>query len=358
MRSSYRRTKGNLVASALAGAWRATPSSELDITESQLDEITPLFCSSGGAGLGWWRVRTTRLSETPSGQVLRQAYRLQTLQSAIHEEEIQKVFRLLREAGVEPILAKGWAAANFYPDQALRAYGDIDLLVSDDQFARAENVLQSEEASDCWVDLHRSFAELPDRKVEKLFERSTLLDLNGHQIRVLSDEDHLALLAIHLLKHGAWRPLWLCDIGAVVESIPSTFDWSICLGPNQKKATWILVAVRLAGSLLNAKTEHLALSREKAELPQWLIASVLRQWDKPVAGDRPPMSHPRPMSSFLKSPRGLWEGLQQRWPDPILATVSVNGSFSEIPRLPYQVGNCLLRTGQFLKDLRWRLQNS
>ena len=96
MRSSHRRTKGNLVASALAGAWRATPSSELNITESQLDEITPLFCSSGGAGLGWWRVRTTRLSETPSGQVLRQAYRLQTLQSAIHEEKIQKVFRLLR----------------------------------------------------------------------------------------------------------------------------------------------------------------------------------------------------------------------------------------------------------------------
>jgi hypothetical protein len=39
--------------------------------------------------------------------------------------------------------------------------------------------------------------------------------------------------------------------------------------------------------------------------------------------------------------------LGQRWPNPILATVSVNGQFNSFPRLPYQLGNCLVRGVSF-----------
>jgi hypothetical protein len=157
------------------------------------------------------------------------------------------------------------------------------------------------------------------------------------------------LLSIHLLKHGAWRPLWLCDIGAAVESLSDSFDWSVCLGQNRKRAGWILVAVGLANRLLDAKLDRLPFSARLKDLPAWLVTNVLKQWDRPFAGDQPPMSHPRPMSSFLRHPGGLWEGLRERWPDPILATVSVNGNFNALPRLPYQLGNCILRATHFLR---------
>jgi hypothetical protein len=50
------------------------------------------------------------------------------------------------------------------------------------------------------------------------------VELNGAKIRILGAEDHLRLLCLHLLKHGAWRPLWLCDVAAALESRPSSFD--------------------------------------------------------------------------------------------------------------------------------------
>lgn len=351
--------KGRLVATALAQSWRSENSPRaLSLSTNELDEVTPLLYGSGAGALGWWRVRETELASTSSGEVLHQAYRLQALQTAIHEQKLEKVFRLLREAGVEPLLAKGWAAARFYPDAALRPYGDFDLLVRPEKFRIANEVLQSEEAADCWVDLHSSFSEIGDRSVEDLFGRSRTLIVGDEEVRVLGDEDHLALLCIHLLKHGAWRPLWLCDVGAIVESASPNFAWDLCLGTSSRRADWISCAIglahRLLGAELNAKSR---LTKEAGNLPQWLVESVLKQWASPFAINQPPMSHSAPMGSYWKRPWGLAKAMRERWPNPILATISVNGQFNELPRLPYQMGNCAMRAGQFLIDLPGRLRS-
>ena len=343
--------KGSLVARTLAGSWRIAGRVSLQLSQAELDEVTPLLYGSGGAALGWWRVREMELHSSPSAEVLHQAYQLQVLQSGIHEQKIQKVFRLLRAESIEPILVKGWSAALFYPDQALRPYGDIDICVQPKDFRAAEIVLAHPEAADCWVDLHKRFEELGERSVEDLLSRSRLVDLNDDKIRILSLEDHVALLAIHLLKHGAWRPLWLCDIGAAVESVSSDFDWSLCLGRNKKKASWIICVIGLANLLLDAKIDHLTFAKEARELPDWLVATVLKQWNAPFSLNQPPMSHPEPMSNYLLHPRGLLRALGKRWPDPIIATVSVNGRFTKFPRLPYQLGNCGTRIAQFLLRL-------
>ncbi|MGH9883499.1 MAG: nucleotidyltransferase family protein, partial [Pyrinomonadaceae bacterium] len=205
--------KGKLVARALAGSWRSVSLPSFDLSAAELDEVAPLLYGSGAAALGWCRVRNTNLKDESPAVVLQQAYRLLALQSAIHEQKLEKVFRLLRQASVEAVLAKGWAAARLYPDSALRPYGDFDLLVRPSQFKVAEEVLSSPEARDCWVDLHKHFSEVNDRSVDELFSRATSVPLGQENVRILSVEDHLALLSIHLLKHGAWRPVWLCDIG-------------------------------------------------------------------------------------------------------------------------------------------------
>ncbi len=334
------------MAATLAGSWRGL-SSPLNITEAELDRVTPLLYASGSAALGWWRVRQTNLSATPSAAVLHQAYRLQALQSAIHEKKIEKIFRLLRQASVDAILVKGWLAAGLYPDGALRPYGDIDLCFRREHFQTAKDILASSEATDCWVDPHSRFSELESRSFDELFARSRLVDLGAEKIRIMGSEDHLALLAIHLLKHGAWRPLWLCDIGAAIESLPAEFDWDLCLGKNKTRALWIICAIHLSQELLDADIHPLPMSHRAKELPRWLVSIVLRQWAAPFAINQPPMSHPKPMASYLKTPRGLLKGLRARWPNPIIATVSVNGEFNGFPRLPYQLGNCALRSAEF-----------
>lgn len=331
----------------LAGAWRRGDLPELNISELDLDEATPLLNGSGGASLAWKRIANTHLQNTASAELLHQAYRLHSLQAAMHEEKIAKVFRLLRQAGVNPILAKGWVAAQMYSDTGLRPYGDIDLCVRREQFRAAEEVLNSPEASDCWVDLHRHFVELSDRTFDEIFERSRVAGLDGEEIRTLGPEDHLGLLCIHFLRHGGWRPIWLCDIGAAVESLPEGFDWSVCLGRNKTRASWIESAIGLAGRLLEAETTHLPV-RSAERLPAWLVENVLTQWANPFAIDQPPMKHPVPIADLLRHPAGLVDGLRRRWPNAILATISVNGKINNTPRLPYQLANCMLRVGQVL----------
>lgn len=335
--------KGNLVATVLAGSWRSSGLPSLEISELEVDEVSPLLYGSGAAALGWRRLSQTKFRESPPAELLHQAYRLLSLESEIHEEKIGRVFRLLRQSSVDVVLAKGWAAAGLYPDRALRPYGDMDLCIHPRHYKLAEDILSAPEVNDCWIDLHKHFSELSDRKIDDIFARSVTVPLRTETIRILGREDHLALSAIHLLKHGAWRPLWLCDIGAAVESLPASFDWEVCLGRNQKKAGWIVSAIGLAKRLLAANVEALPVSGKSLELPAWLVENVLKQWANPFAINQPPMRHPIPIAAQWRTPRGLAKALRQRWPDPILATISVNGRLNSLPRWPYQVANCMSR---------------
>jgi len=344
-------TRGELISTILRGAWRASPNSDLSLSVEEFDEVTPLLYDSGAAPLGWWRIRRTELRDSPSAELMHQAFRLQVLFAKTHETKIQKIFRLLRTAGVEPILIKGWVIGRLYPEFGLRPSGDIDLFVRRDEYPAALEVITSEEARDCWVDLHGRIFELADRDPEGLFQRSELLPCGDQEVRVLSAEDHFALLAVHLLKHGAWRPLWLCDLGLLLESMPENFDWKLCLGVNKRHSNWILSAIGLASKLVDAQIQSEEIAALSRQIPDWLAPAVLKQWEKPFAINQPPMNYRAPMSSYLRSPRGLFRDVANRWPNPVLATVSINGQFNRLPRFPYQFGNIAARA---LKCF-WRL---
>jgi len=61
-----------LVASALQRCWRLSTTSELALADFEAD--TPLLYDSGAAGLGWWSVRDTHLADSPSGELIHQAF--------------------------------------------------------------------------------------------------------------------------------------------------------------------------------------------------------------------------------------------------------------------------------------------
>lgn len=335
--------KASLLAKTLVGSWRDGEQQPLQVSAADLNEVTPLLTSSGAAALAWWRVKNSELRDTASAQVLRQIYRLQQLQASIAEEKVEKVFRVLRRHSVDAFLAKGWAAGKMYPDQGLRPSGDIDLCIRPSHRKIVDQVLGDPELIDCSIDLHTRFSELSDRSFDELLTRAKTLNINSTEVRVLSDEDHLALLSIHFLKHAGWRPLWLCDVSVALESTSASFDWDRCLGKNKTRAHWMLCTFALAERLLDADSSRCPKQVNADELPSWFVDSIFAAWCNPNALDQPPLTHPIPMSQLLRAPRLLPAGLRQRWPNPILATVSVNGQFNSFPRFPYQVANWLAR---------------
>lgn len=348
---------GQLIARVLAGAWRSQNLTPLDLSESELDQVTPLLIASGAVALSWRRVSGTTLRDCSSAEILHQAYRLQSLQSEVQEQKIEKVFRVLREASVEAILAKGWAAAGLYPDRTLRPYGDIDICVGPENHQLVVELFKGPETRDCFIDLHLNFSEIGDRKFEELLARSKQVGLGQERIRVLGLEDHLALLCIHFLKHGGWRPLWLCDIGAAIESLPADFKWDIWRGRSRQRERWLSSVLGLAHELLETNLDAVPQDIRPGTLPDWLVKSILFHWSNLLPGDQMPMRAPRLMSHNLKSGRNILKGLLERWPDPITATFNRNGQFNNYPRLPYQLTDYIFLTIKYLVQLPAKLRN-
>jgi hypothetical protein len=173
--------------------------------------------------------------------------------------------------------------------------------------------------------------------------------MDGFPVRILAPEDHLRLLCLHMLGHGAWRPLWLCDLAVALEAGPAGCDWNRLLAGDARRRQWIACALALAHELLGARLEGAPAAVGERRLPRWLLPTVLSAW----SGISPetPQGVRRPMSDYLFRPAGLLRALRVRWPNPIEATVGVGGPFNELPRLPFQIGECLSRTARFVRGL-------
>jgi hypothetical protein len=231
----------------------------------------------------------------------------------------------------------------------LRPYGDIDLCVRPDKHAEAfELTLRREDARIFPVDLHKALGRLDSRSWDEIYARSQLVRLDDIDVRILSPEDHLHILCIHMLEDGAWRPIQLCDIAIAVEAASPDFDWELSLGKNPRRRNWVTSAIGLAHHLLGARVENCTPEIWNARLPRWLMPSVLRQWEAPsIETHRPPELIMR----TLRKPVDLPKALLRRWPDPIGATIRMKGSFNGLPRLPFQASDYFIQTARFLGRL-------
>jgi hypothetical protein len=294
-----------------------------------------VFCSSSlficVHGLQWY-----------ASPLLREIYIRYALYAAEYEQQIVETIKVLRSAGVDPILVKGWAAGRLYAEPGLRPPGDIDLYVSPDQRVNAQIAL--DKAPPCfqhWVDFdHDEIDRDDDRDFRELYDHTEVVNLAGSAVRILGAEDHLRLLCLHLLKHGGWRPLWLCDVAAAVESQTPHFDWKRCLGKNEAWADRITCTVLLAKRLLGANVGDTPTRRRNKDLPAWLMKSLLKQWNAP---------YPTNLPLFTVQVRNIgWKAaigsVARRWPNPVQATIDTNARFDRWPRLPFQLKNCVDRS--------------
>ena len=279
---------------------------------------------------------------------LKNAFISQVVKAELQEGEILKALGLLRSAGIEPLLGKGWALSRLYPNGGLRSYDDIDLCVPAEERSTAARTLTKLMAEGCRLDLHTDFRPL-DRGVEELYRHSQLVPLGQTGVRLLGFEDQVRLSCLHMLYHGVFRPVWLCDLGRALESLPPDFDWDYFLSGKPQFSDWVLCALGLAHRLLGASLpKNSPVTARTSRLPGWLVPSVLEQW-----GRAEHYMYSLPVATYLRHPKGVFKALRLRWPNPVQATVRTGGPFNELPRLPFQLAECFRRSANFLtKELR------
>ena len=195
------------------------------------------------------------------------------------------------------------------------------------------------------IDLHAGLAELDDRAFDDEASRAEHADADGCAVRLFGPEDHLRLLALHALRHGVLRPLWLCDVAAAIEGRLAAFDWDRFLGGDPAAHALGRRRDRTRARVLGARLDGVPdAARADAACPRWLVPVVLRNGGR--RGRRRAPAGPWRTSSVIRGRSCARFGT--RWPNAVEATVGVGGSFSAWPRLPYQVAECARRSARFV----------
>ena len=364
MAESLKKSRARLIANALSGSWRSSVVPP-QISVRELEEITPLLIQAGAGALVWRQIRDSALASSEVGAQLQQAYRLHRLEAGVHLQKIKRALSRLRAVGIDPVLVKGWSVARLYPEAGLRHFIDVDLCVGSDKHTKAQQLLSDLGDEGLYVDLHKELDHLDVIGWGEFFGRSQLLKVDDTEVRVPCPEDHLRIVCIHWLRHGAWKPAGLCDIAALLESRPDDFDWQRCLGSDPVRAEWVACTIGLAQELLGAKgREQRAKSEERSEgrlaltplpfapchLPRWLVPAVLRQWSR----SQSPNNRYEALTALLhhtSSWKEMVSEIYSRLDQPVRATVALHGRFNNWPRWPYQLGELLMHSPEVPKQL-------
>ncbi|HET8634390.1 MAG TPA: nucleotidyltransferase family protein [Gemmatimonadales bacterium] len=313
---------------------------------AKLASILALLFRSGSVGLVWPRLTTRREELGALALAMESAYRTQVDHNRDAELKVSEAVRRLRRVGIEPVLVKGWAISRLYPEPIVRSAGDIDLWVSAGDLAAAEAALsQDGDPLGASVDLQYRKPHMPwswlDATQDALASANEIIDIGGVAVRTPRQDDHLRMVCLHFLSHGARRPLWLCDAALLMETRGSEWEWERVFGPNRTERQWIATTLLLAHELLGADISGTPVAAQAGTLPKWLIPAVLRRWES-AEGD-----HQDIINRLARNPAGARNILRSLWPDPITATVRVHAPFNGFPRWPIQVAALAQRVGQF-----------
>lgn len=184
---------------------------------------------------------------------LREGQRRHTMSTLSLTAEMIGVLERLETLGIEALVTKGPVlSVRCEGDPGKRPYGDIDLVVREKDMRCCTDgmmklgytprvPLSAIEASkfpgeyafhkpdtELLVEFHseRTFRYHPRRlPIEKLFERSTTVAVDGRAIPALCIEDELVLICVHGAKHFWGKLLWIADVAALMAK-PGAVDWS------------------------------------------------------------------------------------------------------------------------------------
>src|SRR5229473_3431646 len=230
-----------------------------------------------------------------------------------------ELFRILdrfTSEGIGALTVKGPVlAVQAYGDPAMRAYGDLDLLVRQRDIRRATELMSaagyapavplsaidagkipgqylfSKPDSKLIVELHNDLTlryfprKLP---LEEFFARQIRVRVDSHDVSALSLGDELVLICIHGAKHFWERLMWIADVAALI-SRQTAINWErVADSAKAVGAERMLhTGLRLASDLLKAQLPRKVQAAVQADTAATRLAAQTRKW-LPAAGFSPP----------------------------------------------------------------------
>jgi hypothetical protein len=277
------------------------------------------------------------LAEPQIALTIDDEYRWNLLRLRCYELQIVKAFEVFRARGIEPILFKGWAASRYYPAGRHRAFADIDLAVSRDDYAKGYELTHTAPLNTINIDIHRELRHLDVVLWKDLFDRSETVPIDDTFIRILSPEDHLRVLCSHWLTDGGQYRERLWDIYYAIENGPECIDWDLCLGSVPAvRRNWVLMTIAITRKYLNLDVSNLPIAHELPDIPKWIDRCLEKEWSSDV--------RLRSLHTCLNDRKLLVKQIKKRVPpNPIQATIESEEFFDEGSRLPMQLKSVMLR---------------
>jgi hypothetical protein len=314
----------------------------------QLEQAAALALRTGAAALARRRLGAAPAAGPDVSHALDEAYRSQQVYSMVCEHTLSLASKSLAEYGVEAVLVKGWGVARDYPEPALRPYGDLDLLVLPEALDEARRALDSAGLPpEVAIELHTEWNLPFDREPRQVLKSALSASCRGVPVRVPAPEVQLRLLCLHLLNHGAWRPLWLCDVAMLIEKNGSRLNWQEVLAGRPLYSDWVRATVRLAGEVLGADLAPCPPEVRQGKLPSWLVPAVHAAWSR---GSGSSLQAPLDLrGALVRGESSLPRLVSSHLRNPIEASVELEAPFDSRPRLPLQVLAALRRLPRVLR---------
>jgi hypothetical protein len=242
----------------------------------------------------------------PVFQQLRQLLVANTHQSLLLTRELVKVFTLFDKHAIAAVPYKGPVlAAAVYGDVSLRQYGDIDIVVQQEDILPAQKLLldqgyvpkdamtEAETAAflqskhehnltflrtdgNVMLELHwritPRFTSLIEPK--HFWQNLEPATLAGAKFLNLSLEDWLPILCVHGSRHRWERLTWLCDIAEIMRLRPD-LDWDAVIARSQVLVCrrMLYLGILLAHDLLDAPLPDRILRKMQADREVMLLVN-------------------------------------------------------------------------------------
>lgn len=237
-------------------------------------------------------------------ETLRRDFYAAAARAMVAERQLAQVLQALSEAGVSTLVVKGAAMGAYYPDPALRSYGDLDVVVPRHQLEHAATALGGigyrgsdqkqwrlvhhfhlsplhSEDGRLTVELHWQLARpkqpwtLP---MEELWARAISWSVAGQPTLRLDAVDTVLYLSLHTLVHHlarlGLRPI--CDLRQVIEAWgPSEWEALVQRAVRYRLARAVYLMLRLAEQILQVTVpaqvkEGLGPGLEEPSLREWI----------------------------------------------------------------------------------------
>jgi hypothetical protein len=213
---------------------------------------------------------------------LRESCRAFTACSLQMTAELFRLSERFAAVGIETLLTKGPAlSVRCYGDPGMRQYSDLDLVIREKDIRRATQAMLDlgyqprvplsaidakkipgeyafqEPGTHLLVEFHteRTFRYYPrPLRIEDLFDRRALVNIDGRDVPALSLEDEVVLICVHGAKHFWERLMWIADVAALISSgQPPDWDRAMAAAREVGAGRILRLGLRLALDLLGAE---------------------------------------------------------------------------------------------------------